>query len=321
MESRWIEVQLQRRRPLADGVVGLELAALPGVELPPFAAGAHIDLQLPDGLVRQYSLCGDPACREVYELGVLLAPDGRGGSRQVHELLQEGQRLRISAPRNLFPLAPAPHSLLMAGGIGITPLLCMAQQLWAEDASFELHYCARSPGRAAFLDRLGSQRYADRVHLHFDEGPASQHLDLFQVLGRQSAQTHLYVCGPRGYMDFVLATSRGAGWDEERLHSECFSPVATDGGTGRPFSVRLAGSDRVMPVQPGQSVVDALKVYGIEVPVSCEQGICGTCAMRVVEGEVEHRDMYFSDAERLANGLFTPCCSRAHSPLIVIDFV
>lgn len=319
MSAPNIPVVVTRHARVADDIVHIVLESPAGTPLPAFAAGAHIDVELPNGLVRQYSLLGDPAQARQYELGVLREATGRGGSRSAHDDLHAGMHIRIGAPRNLFALLPARRSLLFAGGIGITPMLAMAQQLAHGQSDFTLHYCARSPARAAFLDRLRDAPWADRVRLHFDDGDARQKFDAAAVLAACSADTHLYVCGPTGFMDHVIGSARAAGWADANIHAESFA--ATDGARigDQAFTVELARSGRVVPVAVGQTVAAALAAHGVEVPLSCEQGICGTCATRVLAGEPDHRDMYFSDAERAANDCFTPCCSRSKSDVLVLD--
>ncbi|MDZ5456308.1 PDR/VanB family oxidoreductase [Azohydromonas lata] len=322
-----IDVVVRRRELQGQTVAVLELAASDGAPLPAFSAGAHVDVHLPGGLVRPYSLCGDPRQRQAYRLGVLRDPASRGGSTAVHSELTEGARLRIGAPRNHFPLEPgAPYSVLVGGGIGITPMLAMAWALHATGAAFELHYCVRNPGRAAFLDELRAVPWAQRVHLHFSEfegkheGEGTQRLDPAAVLRAAPAGRHVYVCGPAGFMDWVAAEARGAGLDERALHRELFSaPAAAPGGDDAAFDVVAARSGKEVRVAPGQSLLAALKTVGIHVPVSCEQGVCGTCACAVLEGEPDHRDAYFTDEERSANDQIIVCCSRARSQRLVLD--
>lgn len=316
----WMEVTVAAREPAAEGVVSFELRRGDHGPLPAFGAGAHIDVELPNGMVRQYSLCNDPADCERYQIGVLLEAAGRGGSRSAHEQLMRGSTVRISAPRNHFALVPARHSVLIAGGIGVTPILSMAEHLARADASFELHYCSRSPARTAFVPRLRAAAYAAQVHFHFDDGDAAQRFDARAALAQPTDTTHLYVCGPKGFMDHVILTARALGWSEGNIHFEYFAGASVDTSADRGFEVQMAGSGQVVTVAPGQSVVQALAAHGIDVPVSCEQGVCGTCVMRVVRGEPEHRDMYFSAAERATNDCFTPCCSRSKSARLVIDF-
>ncbi|WP_077034726.1 PDR/VanB family oxidoreductase [Pelomonas sp. KK5] len=315
-----IEVHVARKTPEALDIASFELVRPDGAALPPFSAGSHIDVQLPNGLTRQYSLCNEPGEVHRYLIGVLRDPASRGGSRAMHEEVREGQVLRISAPKNHFPLAHAArHSLLLAGGIGITPILCMAERLAASGASFALHYCSRSPERTAFRARIAASGFARRAMHHYDDGgEAAQRLPLDALLqAHRQDDTHLYVCGPKGFMDWVLGSARAAGWPEGRLHYEFFgAAVPTAGGA---FEVMLASSGRVIPVRPEQSVVQALAACGIELPTSCEQGVCGTCLTRVIDGEVDHRDMYLTPAEQAAHDQFTPCCSRAKSARLVLD--
>ena len=316
-----LAVTVTAREAIAEGVLRIELrAADDAAALPPFSAGAHIDVFLPAGLTRSYSLCNSPHEHGRYELGILLDPASRGGSRSAHADLQPGRAIEISAPRNHFGLVPAPHSLLLAGGIGITPLLSMAEQLARSEASFELHHCTRSLARTPYRDRIGSSAYASRARLHLDDGPAAQRFDATQALADAAPGSHLYVCGPQGFMDHVLGAARALGWSEERIHREYFSaaPLAAAANDGS-FRLRLARSGRVVEVGAAQSVVQALAAQGITVPVSCEQGICGTCALRVLDGVPDHRDLWFSDAERAANDRFTPCCSRARCAELTID--
>ncbi|MBV5286111.1 MAG: oxidoreductase [Methyloversatilis discipulorum] len=314
-----LQVRIARRETEAEGIAGFELGSADGTPLPAFTAGSHIDVMLGDGLIRQYSLCGHPADRSRYRLGVLLDPASRGGSRAMHALA-EGATLTIRPPRNHFELAADARShLLLAGGIGVTPLLCMAEQLAADGADFTMHYCTRSPARTAFRSRLANAAWAGRVSLHHDDGDAAQAFDMKQVLARPEAGIHLYVCGPKGFMDAVLATARGQGWPEAQIHYEFFAgaPVQTDADTD--FEVKLAKSGRVVPVRRDQTVAQALAAAGVELPVSCEQGVCGTCLTRVIDGTPDHRDMYMTPAEQAKNDQFTPCCSRSRGPLLVID--
>ncbi len=309
-----------RRRIVADDICSLELQAPDGRPLPAFAPGAHIDLHLSGDLVRQYSICSAPDQLATYRIAVLREPGSRGGSVAAHELV-EGQVVRVSEPRNLFPLAEgASHHLLLAGGIGITPLLSMAQELHRRGASFDLHYCARSPSRAAFVDEMVTQM-PGRVHLHFDDGADGQRLRLPAVLDASPPHTHLYACGPGGFIDAMLGGARQVGWSETRLHREYFAaPGAPENApAGERFEVQIASTGKVIEVPAQRSVVDALKACGIEVPVSCEQGICGTCVLRVLEGQPDHRDMFLTPQERDANDRFTPCCSRSRTARLVLD--
>jgi vanillate O-demethylase ferredoxin subunit len=315
-----LEVRVVRKRIEALDVCSFELVSHDGRALPGFSAGSHIDVDVPGGFSRQYSLCNDPAEQHRYLIGVLRDPQSRGGSRAMHDALQEGQTLRISTPKNHFALAhAAERSLLLAGGIGITPLLCMAERLAVAGEDFALHYCTRSPQRTAFRERIAQSRFADRVSFHFDDGAPGQKLDIARTLARPAPGTHLYVCGPKGFMDAVLGSARAQGWPESQLHFEFFSGAAVDAAEGEAFEVKLASSGRTVNVPAGQTVVEALRQVGVEVPTSCEQGVCGTCLTRVLEGLPDHRDLYLTPEEQAANDQFTPCCSRAKSKRLVLD--
>jgi len=315
-----LEVRVARRQAEAQDICSFELVQTNGQPLPAFSAGSHIDVHLPNGLTRQYSLCNDPRESHRYLIGVLRDPASRGGSQAMHEAVQEGSVLRISAPKNHFALAHgASRSVLLAGGIGITPILCMAERLALSGAAFELHYCTRSRERTAFAGRIAQSAFAPQVHFHFDDGDAAQKLALAQLVGTVQPGVHLYVCGPKGFMDAVLAAARAAGWPAEQLHYEFFGAEVAKSESDGAFEVKLASSGRVIPVAKEQTVVQALAAAGVEVATSCEQGVCGTCLTRVLEGVPDHKDMYLTPEEQAANDQFTPCCSRSCSPLLVLD--
>ena len=320
MRTTALKVRVAKKRIEAVDICSFELEALDGSVLPPFSAGSHVDVQVEPKLTRQYSLCNDPKETHRYLIGVLKDPSSRGGSRAMHERVQVGDTLVISAPKNHFALAHgAQRSLLLAGGIGITPILCMAERLSAIDAPFDMHYCTRSRERTAFLERIESAAFAPRVQFHFDDAEPAQRLNIAQLLRVVEVGTHLYVCGPKGFMDAVLRTARDAGWPESQLHYEFFAADAVKSDSDGSFEVKLASSGRIVVVGKDQSVVQALADAGIEVPVSCEQGVCGTCVTRVIEGTPDHRDVYLTPEEQACNDQFTPCCSRSKSPQLVLD--
>jgi vanillate O-demethylase ferredoxin subunit len=319
MNPSSLSVRVARKAVEATDICTFELVDPSDRPLPPFSAGSHIDVEVPGGLTRQYSLCNDPGESHRYLIGVLKDPATRGGSRAMHEQVREGDVLKISAPRNHFALAHhATRSLLLAGGIGITPILCMAERLSIAGSDFEMHYAARSRDRMAFHDRIVASPFASKVQFHFDDGAAAQKLDLARLLAKPEEGMHLYVCGPKGFMEAVLATARAAGWPEPQLHYEFFAGAAQP-SDGEGFQVKLASSGRIVPIACDQSVTDALRDAGIDIPTSCEQGVCGTCLTRVLEGEPDHRDLYLSPQEQAANDQFTPCCSRSKSPMLVLD--
>lgn len=315
-----IEVSVVARDNQAEDICSFVLARIDGAPLPAFEAGAHIDVHLPGGLIRQYSLCNPPDENHRYLIGVLKDPASRGGSQAMHEQIQVGQTLLISEPRNLFPLdESAQRSLLFAGGIGITPILCMAERLHQLGADFELHYCARSIERAAFIERLQASPFAARVHMHFDDGDDQQRLDIAPLLAEPQPGTHLYVCGPGGFMAHVLDTAKAQGWPDEHAHREYFAAAPSNHDHDGSFAVQLNSSGQIIQIPADKSVAEALEACGILIPLSCEQGICGTCLTGVLAGEPEHRDLFLTEAEQAQNDQFTPCCSRAKSALLVLD--
>lgn len=314
-----LTVKVLRRTQVAEDIAAFELGLPDGGALPGFSAGSHVDVHVPGGLVRQYSLCNDDAEAHRYRIAVLRDAASRGGSAAMHDALHEGDELLISAPRNHFPLVRAERTLLLAGGIGVTPLLCMAQRLAAIGADFELHYCTRSAARTAFREEIAAAPWAGRARFHFDDGDAAQKLDAAALLATPTPGTHLYVCGPAGFIAHVTQTAKAQGWPDEQVHLEYFGAAPQDTSGDGSFEVRLASTGKTYTVAADQSVVQALAAHGVEIMVSCEQGVCGTCITRVLEGECEHRDLYFTDEEKAANDQFTPCCSRARSPLLVLD--
>lgn len=317
-----IAVAVARRRREARDVCSFELRRPDGLALPGFEAGAHIDVHLREGLVRQYSLCNHPDERDRYLIAVLRDPRSRGGSAALHDTVREGARLRISPPRNLFPLAEAAgRTMLFAGGIGVTPLLGMAERLWSRSADFTLQYCARSRAQAAFLDRLAHAPYAERVHLHFDDGAGEQKLDCAALLSAPHPETHLYVCGPAGFMEHVLGTARAAGWDPLRLHCEYFAGREESGAVSpdRAFTLRLARSGGTLEVPENRTALEVLLRAGVPVQASCEQGVCGACLTPVLDGIPDHRDVFLTEAEHARNDCFTPCCSRSRTATLTVD--
>lgn len=315
-ERETLTVRVASRRLAAQDIVALELESADGTPLPPFEPGAHVDVRVSGELLRQYSIASDPAVRGRYRLGVLLDPNSRGGSAAVHAGFHVGQLLEIGRPRNHFPLRlNAEHTLLFAGGIGITPILAMAHALEAAGRSFELHYCGRNAGRLAFLEEL--ERFGPRVRVHVDDGPESQHLHIDAVLAAPSADRHLYVCGPNGFMDFVTGAAQRLGWSDDTVHLERFgAEVNTDGA---PFTVVAARSKVTFEVQPGQRIAEKLIAHGIPVRMSCQSGVCGTCVTKVIDGMPDHRDHVQTTSEKAANRTITVCCSRSKTRRLVLD--
>ncbi|RZJ09475.1 MAG: oxidoreductase [Rubrivivax sp.] len=315
--SDLITVRIEAKAAAALDVCALTLVAADGGELPAFTAGAHVDVHLPGGIVRQYSLCNDPAETHHYKLGVLLETQSRGGSQAVHRALEPGHTLQISAPKNHFPLAAdATRSLLIAGGIGVTPILAMARHLARAGAAFEFHYAGRSTERMAFRSEIEASDWAAAARFHVGDGV----LDVEQLLASQGNDVHVYTCGPKGLIDAVAATAKRLGWAGGRVHHEFFvGAEASASGGNSAFEIELAGSGRVITVAADQTAAQALIAAGVPLLTSCEQGVCGTCLTRVLAGVPEHRDLYLTPEEQAANDQFTPCCSRARSSRLVVD--
>lgn len=312
------DVRIAYRTTAATDIVTLDLVAPDGGELPAFEPGAHVDVVVAPGLVRQYSLCNNPAERHRYRLGILRDPGSRGGSEGVHRSFTQGQLVRIGRPRCNFRLvAGTAPAILVAGGIGITPLLSMAHALHALGTHFVLHYCTRSPERTAFIDELAASPFAAAVHIHHDDGPEAQHFSLDAALLGVATAAHLYVCGPEGFIQYVTGGAAARGWSPDHVHVEHFkSEVPQEGGA---FLVEAALSGITVQVPAGVSVAKALIQAGVPVALSCEQGICGSCLTPVLAGTPDHRDAYQTDSEKAANTHMTPCCSRSRSPRLVLD--
>jgi vanillate O-demethylase ferredoxin subunit len=307
-------VRVVEVRDVAIDTRAYELASADGRPLPRYAAGAHIDVHVPSGVVRQYSLCGDIDAHDRYRIAVKKEADGRGGSISMHEDAEVDSFLAIGAPKNYFPLVQKARSnLLIAGGIGITPIYAMAQTLEREQRDWTLHYCARSPAHAAFLDELEALA-PQRVNAHLSEAPV---LDVAHLLDAQSNDVHVYCCGPIGLMSAVKAAT--AGWDEARVHFEWFAAPAVDHAQDQSFEVELARSRIVLTVPGDRTILDVVREAGIDVPSSCEEGVCGTCETKLLAGEADHRDLLLSAKERDENKSMMICCSRARSKRLVLD--
>ncbi len=309
--------QIERQTP---DVLSFELAHPRGLALPAFDAGAHLRVYTPGGFSRAYSLVNPPLQGQAatsYLIGVKLEPAGRGGSRALHERVCAGDLLCVSEPHNTFSLNPtARHHLLLAAGIGLTPLLAMAKSLRARRQPFTLAVFARDLQHVAFPAEVFDPDLKPHLRLHLDQGESDQKIDLHQLLA-PAAGTHLYMCGPPGFMTAVRQACQG--WDETCIHQEYFS-VPDSGGSGKPdfpFRLRLARRQVDVQVAADQTAIQALQDLGVDVPVSCEQGICGTCAVSYVAGEPDHRDYCLSSVERTQK--MALCCSRARSETVVLD--
>ena len=313
-----IEVRVAAVHDEAEEIRSIEFVSANDTPLPAFTAGAHIDVHLENKVVRQYSLCNSPLERNRYVIGVLREAQGRGGSRAVHQL-RIGDLVQISAPKNHFELASEGNSVLIAGGIGVTPILSMAQSLASAGRPFSMHYATRTRSRTPFMDRIRSSNLEKFVSHYWSKEPDGQRLELAGLLSSPGEDDHLYVCGPRSFMDAVIETARDHGWPDARVHYEFFTGEVMRLDSDGTFTVQLASSGKIISVPPEKTVVEALAAEGIEIATSCEQGICGTCLTGVLKGEPDHRDSFLTPQEQACNDKFLPCCSRSKSSLLVID--
>jgi ferredoxin-NADP reductase/nitrite reductase/ring-hydroxylating ferredoxin subunit len=314
--SASLSVRVARKWQAAHDIGGFELRAL-RAHLPTFQPGAHIDVHLPNGLVRQYSITNAPGETGSYIIGVKREVPSRGGSHCLHESIREGDVLAISEPRNNFPLRrDAVRTIFIAGGIGITPLLAMAQALHHSKLVYELHYFARRPEGLAFPERLAT--LGDNLNTHLDLSPAATEERVRALLSNYRPRMHVYVCGPVPMLDATRRVASELGWPESQVHFEYFKNTYTIDDSSR-FEVALARSVVTLEVPPGKTILQVLRESGISIPSSCEQGACGTCLATVLEGEPDHQDVYLNDAEKRSGTKIITCVSRAKSPRLVLD--
>nr|WP_217283852.1 PDR/VanB family oxidoreductase [Aquabacterium terrae] len=311
-----------RVRRIVDETVDIksfELVSADGSALPAWSAGAHIDMRLDDETVRPYSLCGAPGARDAYHIAVKNEPDSRGGSRAMHQRVRVGDTLVIGGPRNHFALVDgARHHVLIAAGIGITPLFAMVQELQARGASYELHYFTRSIAETAFHQVLSAPPYAGGVSFHHAVGGRLREL-LRRLLWQHPPGHHLYMCGPRRFTAVIDDVIAGI-WPSEAIHVEYFgADPAAEAAPNRAFEVKLERSKRTIAVAADDSIADALCAHGIDVVTSCREGVCGTCLTGVIAGTPDHRDAFLSDKERKAGDKIMICVSRAKSAQLVLD--
>lgn len=317
----FIDVIVAKKEEIAKNIIKILLKPTRGV-LPNYDAGAHIDVHFND-YIRQYSLVGNPTCSKhlFYEIAVLKESDSRGGSKYLHEKLSIGERLKISNPKNNFPLkliSDEEQYLLIAGGIGITPIISMAYELGRLNKKFTLHYYTRSKEATAYEQFLSSSFFSDLVYFHRDN-ISTERLDIEDLLKETNLTSHIYVCGPSGLIEKTMELSSSFGFNKEQVHYELFEADATalqlDGSS---FIVQIASSGQAITVGQNETIIQALEKEGIFIPTSCAQGVCGTCLTAVLEGELDHRDQYLTNEEKALNNQMTPCCSRAFSKKITL---
>lgn len=301
----------------AEGIMSVELRPHGDTVFAPFDAGSHIDLHLPNGLVRSYSLLNSPTDRGRYVVGILRDRGSRGGSQWVHEQLRVGSTLQISAPRNNFALdTQASHSVLVAGGIGITPIYCMFRQLLAVGKSAELIYCARSRKEAALVEELSG--LDAKVVFHFNDEKDTAP-DLSHYLAGQPADTHFYCCGPTPMLDAFESTCESLGYPHAHIERFAAAELPPSEGAQDSYSVELKKSGKTLSIEPGLNLLDVLLEAGCDIEYSCREGVCGSCETKVLDGEVDHRDGVLSKAERAANSTMMVCVSGCKSRRLVLD--
>ncbi|MFA2917518.1 PDR/VanB family oxidoreductase [Acinetobacter pittii] len=311
------DVVVKNRHVEGGNIAVMEFESATSTTLPKVEAGAHIDVHLPNGMVRQYSLCQNPNDEGKFRLGILRDPESRGGSVSAFDEIKDGMQIQVSEPKNLFPLLKAKHSVLIGGGIGITPLITMAYQLAHEGASFELHYCGASPEKCAFVDEIKNGELAQYTTFHFKSEGASHRAFFESAIKDIDLESHIYTCGPVGFMDWVINLATTHDFPEQQIHKEYFQ-VETD-ISGDSFEVVAERSGKIIMVEAGETILQALAKEGIDIEMSCEQGVCGTCMCDVIEGEPDHRDVYFTDEEKASNEQILVCCSRSKTPRLVLD--
>jgi phthalate 4,5-dioxygenase reductase component len=309
-------LRVTRNDKIAEGIHLLEFRDPGGRSLPEFSAGAHIGIRVPNGLLRKYSLCNDPAERDRYQVAVKRESNGRGGSCSLIDDTKAGDELDVIAPVNDFGLPPrAQDFLFIAGGIGVTPFMAMIREIMAQGKRFRLFYCSRSPETTAFRDELGAPEFKDSVIIHYDQGDVSRSLDLRPILVERKNREHLYCCGPRPLMEAVRAMTDH--WSPTAVHFEAFSEAETHKADDKSFKVKLARSGAVIEVPTDKTILEVLRERGLDVPSSCETGTCGTCRTKMLAGEADHRDLVLAEHERKDTIMI--CVSRARTDEITID--
>jgi vanillate O-demethylase ferredoxin subunit len=318
-----LSVRVNKVTREADDIYSYELVDPAGGALPGFSAGAHVDVHTPAGIARQYSLANDARETHRYVVAVQREPQSRGGSKSLVDQVKEGSTISISAPRNHFPIdRAAGKHLLIAGGIGITPILAMTRQLAAANADYKLYYIARTPEKMAFQAVLKGGEFAGHVEFVFDGGDPSKGLDVKKLLASRADGAHVYCCGPTGLMNAVKEAARQS-YPEDAVHMEYFSaePAALEAGKrqNKAFTVKVKSSGKEFEVPADKSILDVLRANGFDLDSSCEEGICGTCATLVVAGEIEHGDLFLTEKAKREGKWMMICISRAKGDTLTID--
>jgi vanillate monooxygenase ferredoxin subunit len=303
----------------AHNMVSFELVDPEGAELPAFSPGSHIDVTLPGGLLRQYSLCNSSSDRLRYRIGVWKDPNSRGGSKALHEVVQVGDTLRVGLPRNRFRVPKSTKkALLLARGIGLTPILSIADDLKSRSVPFELHYVFALMSPGAFESSIQASPFAENTKYYIEDSKQNRLLDPAAILSEQPQDAQLFICGVDWWQDPIINTAKQKGWPEERIHVERFTAKVPPALLDKVFEVKIASTGAVIKIPGDKTVTASLEESGVKIPTSCEQGLCGTCKVRVLEGEADHRDKRLSAEQREA-GFFLACVSRAKGERLVLD--
>ncbi len=312
-----MKVRIDKIETVADGINAYTFKPISSnTILPYFTPGAHIDVEVTSGLIRQYSLCNNPHGDNVYVIAVQKEINGRGGSQQLHDNFKKGDTICISKPRNLFSLKPAEKVLLFAGGIGITPMLSMAWSLHMSNTPFEFHYCIGTRSKWVFKDHWAHLPFSENINVYIDD-ESHDPVNAVQIM-KDNNSADVYVCGPDGFMNFIEKSSSLAGLKDEQFNKESFSNSNAIDKHTKPFTLTIKGRDKSYDIPIDKSIVEVLKEDGVFIPISCENGICGTCKCKVASGNIDHKDLVLNDDEKVNQKLFTPCVSRASGESIEI---
>lgn len=316
LDPQMMPLRVTRNDPIADGIHLFEFQEPGGRTLPEFSAGAHIAVRVPNNAIRKYSLCNDPAERDRYQVAVKRETSGSGASGELIDRVKAGDIIMVGEPVNVFALPPrATHFLFIAGGIGITPIMSMIRQVHRVGKHFRLIYIAHSPELTPFLDDLSAPELKDFVIIHYDHGDPARAFDFGPYLKERQNREHLYCCGPRPLMETVREMTDH--WSPAAVHFEAFAPAAKPPAGDHAFRVRLARTGKTLGVPADKSILEVLREAGLEVPSSCETGTCGTCRVKVLAGDVDHRDLVLSHAEKADTMMI--CVSRAKGDEITLD--
>lgn len=319
MDDMLREVIVAKKIDEAHNMASFELVDPADAELPAFSAGAHVDVTLPGGLVRQYSLCNSATERRRYVIGVWNDANSRGGSKALHAQVNVGDKLQVGLPRNRFRVPQhTKRAILMARGIGVTPILSIADHLKRQAIPFELHYVYAMMSPGSFAEMIAASNFAENVEYYYESGELNKLLNPATILADRPEETQLFICGVDWWQDPIINIAEQKGWSKERIHVERFTAKVPPAALDKVFEVKIASTGAVYKIPGDKTVTAFLEEQGVKIPTSCEQGMCGTCKVKVIEGEADHRDKRLSDQEK-AEGYFLACVSRAKSDMLVLN--